>query len=174
MTFKTLLLGSLLALTGCVTISYETDGSEAYKGKPRPWPMAAQCPPPASARADAQAVLALINAERTKAGVPPVALSSAATGVAQAFACENGARHDISHEGTDGSSLGERLKRGGIRPSVMAENVAFGMTSPQEVMTAWMNSPGHRRNILRPEVKEIGVGKAEGGYVAWVLDLYAN
>jgi len=80
MTFKSLLLATcLFAQAGCVTISYTTNGGDAYSGTPRPWPMTARCPAPASAPADAQAVTALINAERSKAGLRPVALSSAAT-----------------------------------------------------------------------------------------------
>lgn len=175
MQLRSLLFAScLLSLGACVTITYTTKGEnpDAYKGKARPWPAAAQCPAPATMKGEAQEVLALLNAERAKAGLKPVVLDAKASGMAQAFACENAARKAISHEGTDGSSLGERFKRAGLGFSVMAENLAFGQKTPEQVITAWMNSPGHRRNMLYPAITRIGLGKVEGPYTVWVLDLY--
>ncbi len=64
----------------------------------------------------------------------------------------------MSHTGSNGSQLTDRVKRFGYSYSYIAENVAAGQQTPQEVVNSWMNSQGHRRNILSPRVTEMGVG----------------
>ncbi|MDJ0588412.1 MAG: CAP domain-containing protein [Pleurocapsa sp. MO_226.B13] len=64
----------------------------------------------------------------------------------------------ISHTGSDGSSVGVRVKRVGYQYSAVAENVAKGQKTPSQVVQSWMNSPGHRKNILNPKYTEIGIG----------------
>ncbi|WP_019503845.1 CAP domain-containing protein [Pleurocapsa sp. PCC 7319] len=63
-----------------------------------------------------------------------------------------------THTGSDGSNMETRVKRVGYRYSALGENVAGGQKTPSQVVKAWMNSPGHRRNILSPKYTEIGVG----------------
>jgi uncharacterized protein YkwD len=99
-------------------------------------------------------------------------LSKPATSAAQSYACEIAARRDISHVGTDGSTVSDRLRRVGVTIRFVAENTAFGYTSLDKTMAAWMASPGHRRNILSSDVTYMGFGQAEGPYPTWVLDLY--
>ena len=64
----------------------------------------------------------------------------------------------MSHTGSNGSQLTDRVKRFGYSYSYIAENVAAGQQTPQEVVNSWMNSPGHRQNILSPHATEIGIG----------------
>jgi uncharacterized protein YkwD len=68
----------------------------------------------------------------------------------------------MSHTGSDGSDMGQRITRAGYRWGSAAENVASGFTSAQSVFNGWMNSPGHRDNILSNHV-HMGVGAATGG-----------
>jgi uncharacterized protein YkwD len=64
----------------------------------------------------------------------------------------------FSHTGKDGSSLASRISATGYQFSVAAENIAAGSSTPEQVVSSWMNSSGHRANILNPNLKEIGIG----------------
>ncbi len=68
-------------------------------------------------------------------------------------------RHKMAHKGGDGSSPFDRMKRQGYRFRTAAENIAYGFEAVESVMTGWIKSPGHRRNILG-NFSEIGVGHA--------------
>lgn len=65
----------------------------------------------------------------------------------------------LSHYGTDGGTVKERVAKVGYARSALAENIARNQTDVQEVMDDWMNSPSHRENILSDKVTEIGVAK---------------
>lgn len=73
----------------------------------------------------------------------------------------------MSHTGSDGSDPGERITRAGYTWSTYGENVAYGYSTPEQVMQGWMTSPGHKANILNCSFKEIGVGLS-GTY--WTQD----
>ena len=79
----------------------------------------------------------------------------------------------MSHTGTDGSNPGDRIARAGYRFSAWGENVAIGYPDAASVMDGWMNSPGHRANILSGNVTEIGIGLAYAadGTPYWTMDL---
>ncbi|NEP07952.1 MAG: CAP domain-containing protein, partial [Okeania sp. SIO4D6] len=64
----------------------------------------------------------------------------------------------FDHTGLDGSSAGDRIETTGYDFSAWAENIAVGYLTPEAVVEGWMNSPGHRANILDPNLQEIGVG----------------
>jgi uncharacterized protein YkwD len=71
--------------------------------------------------------------------------------------------HFISHTGTDGSSLKDRVNRIGYNAyRMIGENLAMGFSDASMVVDGWMNSPGHRANILKREFNEIGVAYIEG------------
>jgi len=70
----------------------------------------------------------------------------------------------FDHTGPDGSLPPDRLRDGGVSFSMSGENIARGQSSASAVMTAWMNSPGHRANILNSEYTHMGVGLAMPGY----------
>jgi uncharacterized protein YkwD len=73
----------------------------------------------------------------------------------------------MSHTGSDGSSPFDRIRRYGYNYRRAAENVAAGYSSAQDVMRGWMNSSGHRANILNPRYRDIGIGDASGNKRYW-------
>ena len=156
-----------LALVGIVLAACQP---AAIPNAAPPSSAANQCPGPPRTAADAPKLLALMNAERARAGVPALVLSPRISAVAQAFACEAAARRDIAHIASDGSSLTERLRRGGISATMVAENNASFYRTPEQVMAAWMASPHHRENILRPNARLVGIGQADGIEAVWVVD----
>jgi uncharacterized protein YkwD len=79
----------------------------------------------------------------------------------------------FEHKSPDGTTVRERSKAAGYNWRSIGENIAEGQLSVAEVVDTWMNSPGHRRNLLDPGFRELGVGLAlgngRGGYrVLWV------
>jgi uncharacterized protein YkwD len=107
-------------------------------------------------------VLELTNIERNKASLPPLRLNPQLTTAAQTHS-ENMARSkSISHQLPGELSLGDRISRAGYKWSAIAENVAGGQKTPELAVSAWINevppNDGHRRNILNPNYRELGVG----------------
>ncbi len=114
-------------------------------------------------------VLSIINKQRTQAGLLGLRLHSRLTAAAQAHSKDMAWCNFLSHIGSDGSSFAERIRRHGYSFSASGENVAFGFTSAQQVVQGWMNSPGHRANILNPKYKDIGIGYAHKHNDYWTL-----
>ena len=114
-------------------------------------------------------VLVLVNAERDKAGCAPLTENAKLTKAAQAHSQDMADHQNMSHTGSDGSSMSDRLSRVGYAFRSAGENVAYGYSSPESVMDGWMNSPGHKANILNCGFKEIGIGLAQPGYY-WTQD----
>lgn len=107
----------------------------------------------------AQQVLALVNTERAKAGCEAVRLESRLSAAATKYS-QSMARNDFfSHVGPDDSNFVARVKREGY-PTPRSENIAAGNATAQETMRQWMNSSGHRRNILDCTATEMGLGVA--------------
>ncbi len=103
-------------------------------------------------------VLELTNAERAKAGFDPLKLNSQLVNAAQNHS-QNMAEDDFfSHTGEDGSSVSDRVQDTGYQYSRLGENIAAGQKTAEQVVQGWMNSPGHRANILNPNFTEIGIG----------------
>lgn len=103
-------------------------------------------------------VLRIVNRKRERVGLKPLSLNSKLTKAAQAHTKDMAVNDFFSHTGSDGSSLGDRLDRVGYSYSYAAENIAAGSSTPKGVMNQWMNSPGHRANILSSKVTQIGIG----------------
>ncbi|MGY1498620.1 CAP domain-containing protein [Streptomyces sp. QTS52] len=114
-------------------------------------------------------VLVLVNAERTKAGCAPLTENAKLTKAAQDHSQDMADHTNMSHTGSDGSSMSDRLSRVGYTFRSAGENVAAGYNTPESVMDGWMNSSGHRANILNCGFKEIGIGLAQPGYY-WTQD----
>jgi uncharacterized protein YkwD len=167
---RVIFLLCLALAPGCATVPQTTTHYPEDSKPYGPAPDAASCPTPARTASDAAEIVALINAERGKNGLGPVRLSPKLSAVAQQHACDNAARSSTSHQGSDGSDLSERLRRGGIQPQLAAENTGLGFTSPARAFAWWMASPAHRANILLKGITEIGVGEADGAQPAWVID----
>jgi uncharacterized protein YkwD len=116
--------------------------------------------------------VALVNAERAKAGCPALTVDPALTKAAQEHSEDMAAHRNMSHTGSDGSSPADRITGAGYRWSAYGENVAYGYDTPEQVMAGWMASSGHRANILDCGFKEIGVGLAQPGSY-WTQDFAA-
>ncbi|WP_346427578.1 CAP domain-containing protein [Streptomyces sp. AcE210] len=106
-------------------------------------------------------MLTLVNNERSKAGCSPLTMNAKLTKAAQDHSKDMASHQNMSHTGSDGSSPDDRITRAGYSWSSYGENVAYGYSTPEKVMAAWMSSPGHKRNILDCSFKEIGIGLAQ-------------
>ena len=103
-------------------------------------------------------ILQEVNRNRAENGLSTLQIHPKLTQAASKHS-QDMAHHDkLSHQSSDGSSLMDRVKRENYKYRVIAENVAAGQPTPKEVVLAWMNSPGHRKNILNPGVTHIGSG----------------
>jgi uncharacterized protein YkwD len=128
-------------------------------------------PPPSPAEIDAAlAVFDLVNDERAAAGLAPVVWDDAAADAAYAHAFDMDDRGYFSHVNPNGESPGDRMLRAGAFWTSWAENIAQGQSDPVAVLDAWMNSSGHRENLLGP-YRRLGVGVRMGpGGPWWVQD----
>ncbi|MDQ1013834.1 CAP domain-containing protein [Streptomyces afghaniensis] len=111
----------------------------------------------------AAAVTDLTNRERARAGLPPLAADPLLTAAAQAHSADMVARDFYAHTAPGGSRPWDRAAAAGSTRRSIGENIACGQRSPAEVVEGWMNSPGHRANILKPGFTHLGVGFAGGG-----------
>ena len=130
-------------------------------GVPQPKPDTKPAPPPPGPAPDSgqpapgacgndfeSQVFALVNQERQKAGKQPFLCDQKAVAVAHGYSQVMCDKNHFSHTGPDGSSPFQRMQKGGIQFSSAGENIAAGQATPAEVMNSWMNSSGHRANIL--------------------------
>lgn len=112
----------------------------------------------AQERVYADRVLELVNQERASRSLPLLTWSEAAATAAYGHAVDMDVRDYFDHDSPDGSSPGDRLAAAGAGGRGWGENIARGQGSPEAVMAAWMNSPGHRSNILHTSFRALGVG----------------
>lgn len=119
-------------------------------------------------RSYAQQVIDLVNEERSKAGLSPVTESSDISAAAAIRAQE--ITINFSHNRPDGSYYNTVLDQSGISYWGSGENIAYGQRTPAEVMNGWMNSQGHRANILNGSYTKIGVAyyQNSNGVTYWV------
>ncbi|MFF4319363.1 CAP domain-containing protein [Streptomyces sp. NPDC001568] len=119
-----------------------------------------------SASGDSEsAVLALVNKERATAGCGPLTANAKLNSAARAYSDTMARSGVMSHTGPDGSTMTTRVEAAGYAWSRLGENIARGQADAAAVMSAWMNSSGHRANILNCAFREIGIGvhKGDGG-----------
>ncbi len=107
-------------------------------------------------------VLTLVNKERAKAGLKPLANDWEVARVARIKSQDMSLYRYFSHKSPRYGSPFDMLKKFGIKYRTAGENIAQGQRSAAEVMAAWMASPGHRQNILNPAFTHIGVGFEAG------------
>ncbi|MEU4090657.1 sigma-70 family RNA polymerase sigma factor [Streptomyces aureus] len=112
-------------------------------------------------------VVALVNKERAAAGCGPVTEDPQLEDAAQAHSDDMAARDFFEHTNPDGADPGQRITAAGYHWSTYGENIAMGQQTPAAVMNSWMNSPGHRANILNCSFKNIGVGVHKGSGGPW-------
>lgn len=124
---------------------------------------------PSDAKAVAQQVLLLVNQARATsrrcgnerfAQTAPLNLNATLNKAAQLHAQDMAKQRQMQHEGSDGSTPAQRVTRLGYRWKTVGENVAAGLGSAEEVVTGWLNSPGHCANIMSPQFTEMGVAFA--------------
>ncbi|HJZ47073.1 MAG TPA: CAP domain-containing protein [Roseiflexaceae bacterium] len=109
-----------------------------------------------------QRVIDLTNAQRRQHGCPiPLVHSPQLAAAASAHSQDMALGNLFSHSGSDGSTMVSRIVATGYNYAQLAENLAAGPASPEEVVAGWMTSPEHRANILNCELREIGVGYYE-------------
>jgi uncharacterized protein YkwD len=119
-------------------------------------------PPPAGdsvTQAEAE-VARLVNAERAKVGCGPLNVDARLTAAARKHSQDMAANNYFSHTSRDGTRFSQRITNEGYSFRAAGENIALGQATPAAVMTAWMNSSGHRANILNCSFRDIGVGLA--------------
>jgi uncharacterized YkwD family protein len=107
-----------------------------------------------------QKVAELVNIERQKAGLSALTFDQSVSNVARTKSKDMAANNYFAHQSPTYGSAGDMLTRFGIRWSAWGENIASGQRTPEAVVTAWMNSSGHRANILSANFSKIGVGYA--------------
>jgi uncharacterized protein YkwD len=146
---------------------------------PAPAPVApapAAAVPATGVSAEVQRVVDLTNAERAARGLGPVVLDGRLVNAAQGHSNDMANFNSLNHDGSDFSSAGDRMKREGYNFNYWAENIAAGFSTSDAVTTGWMNSSGHRKNILSTKVASIGVAVAYAadGTAYWTMDLAAG
>ncbi|GAA3502343.1 hypothetical protein GCM10019016_094510 [Streptomyces prasinosporus] len=102
-------------------------------------------------------VLELVNEERAKAGCSPVAANGALAALATAFSEDMARRGFFDHTDPDGDTPWDRAQAAGVS-DLGGENIARGQADAEAVMRAWMDSPGHKANILNCDFRTLGVG----------------
>jgi uncharacterized protein YkwD len=108
-------------------------------------------------------MMARINAVRAEAGVAPLRPCPALRRSAQEYATLMSTRDHYGHVGPDGSQPQERMQVQGYVWSAIAENIAAGQRSIDEVMAAWEGSPGHYANLVNPAYRHVGLGHWTSG-----------
>ena len=113
-------------------------------------------------------VVRLVNVERQKQGLGKLSLNAKLSNVATLKSQDMINKNYFDHTSPTYGSPFDMMKKFGISYTSAGENIAMGQETPQEVMNAWMNSDGHRKNILNPDFTELGVGiAAKGSSLYW-------
>jgi len=112
---------------------------------------------------DPTKMLCLVNTERVKHGLPALGMDARLQSVAQQHSNDQAHMNSMGHSGSNGSSPTQRIFRTSHTWNTCAENVAFSCRSEEGCMNTWMDSPGHRENILNPEYTHFGSSVAYRG-----------
>ncbi|MFK4088615.1 CAP domain-containing protein [Kribbella sp. NPDC020789] len=181
--------------TGVTTVIVTPGAPRTIEGrpaKPKPTPRATPTrtepsetpsntpePPPSDGggtNAQEREVLELTNQVREQNGCGPLRLSSALVEAAGRHASDMVRRHYMDHTNPEGQDPGDRMRAAGYDGGSWGENIAAGYSTAQKVVNAWMNSDGHRANILNCKFNLLGVGydpgrvKSDWGNGSWVQD----
>lgn len=130
------------------------------------WVLIFSCPENSYTSNYRQEVLNLVNAERAKYGLQPLVMGDAKLTAAAQQRAEEIATVN-SHVRPNGTKWYTVLSEYGVTDAAAGENAAWGSVSPEEVVNAWMNSEGHRANILDPEARAMGVGYYYNSSSTW-------
>lgn len=118
---------------------------------------------------DEQAVLDATNGERKKAKMEPLTADPKLTAAARAHAANMARQAKLAHT-LDDKTFEDRVKAVGFEYRALAENIAHNYPTPKEVVAGWMDSAGHKANLLNADYTRIGlaVAKSEKGEPYWV------
>ncbi len=117
-------------------------------------------------------VVALVNKERTSRGLKPLTQNWQVSRVARYKADDMRDKNYFNHTSPTYGSPFDMLKSFNVAYRSAGENIAKGQKTPEAVVTAWMNSEGHRRNILDPNYTQIGVGYSQGGSTTYWTQMF--
>jgi uncharacterized protein YkwD len=165
---RLLVVLGLIALAGAAAALWPRDPEPRAAD---PCGLTDRTPLEAGTQATGQATLCLINRERTTRGLQALAENSLLSSASLAHSKDMVARKFFEHDTPEGRSVGDRLRaigygRGQVRSA--GENLAWGArddATPAAIVRIWMESPGHRADILRPAFTEIGIGIVLGAPV---------
>nr|WP_276357049.1 CAP domain-containing protein [Cohnella sp. YIM B05605] len=190
---KYIALAGLLLLTGCAVNNQYADRQAAPRPAPMVTPARTAALNPTVTRASSiatpgarkpsfsakqinpvqgadtsqfnQQVLQLVNQQRTAAGLGPLAMDGNLSNMALVKAQDMYNNHYFDHNSPTYGSPFDMMRQFGIVYNAAGENIAMGQTSPQQVMNDWMNSEGHRANILNRSFTKIGIAYFNGEWV---------
>jgi uncharacterized protein YkwD len=118
-----------------------------------------------------------VNLIRRENRLPPLKVDPALAKVAREYSCALARRGALSHTDPAGVSVADRVRKAGKTFGVVAENLASSANVPDPAATAvqsWMESPGHRKNILQPEFAETGVGVCRESATYYFTQVFAG
>lgn len=160
-----------------IASKYSVTVSELQKANPQVKDLSQLAPGqkiniPDASSSYANQVITLVNQQRARNGLGALKRGATTSYVAQLKAQDMVNRHYFSHTSPTYGSPFNMMEHYGLRFSAAGENIAYGQRTPQEVMNAWMNSAGHRANILNPSFTYIGVGvaKTSSGVIYWTQE----
>ena len=160
--FVRVLLAAACALALCLALAPAASAA-------KPCANAHALPGEVDRKALSKSTLCLVNKQRKRRGMRKLRNNKRLSRAAQVHAQDMVRRQFFSHDSPSGASVVDRIKRVGYLSSTRAwsvgENIAWGsgsQSTPKKIVRAWMNSPGHRKNILTRKFREIGIGIAVG------------
>ncbi|TDD30898.1 CAP domain-containing protein, partial [Nonomuraea terrae] len=121
-------------------------------------------------------VVRLTNAEREQGGCGPLKHDARLREAAHGHSADMAENDYFEHDSQDGRDMVDRIRATGFGGSAWGENIAMGQPSAAAVVKAWMNSDGHRQNIMNCSYTHIGVGAAKDaqGQIYWTQDFAAD
>ncbi len=154
-------IGALIVLATALAVApVSTATSAPDRGAER---VTEQTARPGTPGAFRQRVVVLTNNRRRNRGCGNLVRNRALDRAAQTHTRKMANRNQLSHQLPGEPSLGVRVRRAGYNWRMVGENIASGWPTPESVVRAWMNSRGHRRNILNCRYQHIGVGYVVSG-----------
>lgn len=121
----------------------------------------AAAPAVAQPQSAALAALDMVNAERAAQGCAPLRLNARLTAAAERQSRAMATQHFLAHNDPDGSTPGTRVHAAGYPYQMVGENITANTDDPRDAVDTWMNSPGHRANILTCAYRETGIAVAD-------------
>ena len=168
-------ISSLKDILALICNNNNDDTSTPTTKPEKPTPTPTQAPSndtDTSVSSYASQVLKLVNQERAKEGLSALTTNSTLQAAAEKRAQET--VQSFSHTRPNGTSFSTVLKEYGISYRAAGENIAYGQKTPQEVVKAWMNSSGHRANIMSAKFSKIGIGVYQKNGVTYWSQLFTN